>query len=36
VTKHKYVGADMTGSIGSGGGEVQLNTVNGRIALIKK
>jgi len=26
----------MTGSIGSGGGEVQLNTVNGRIALIKK
>jgi DUF4097 and DUF4098 domain-containing protein YvlB len=36
VTKHKYVGADMTGSIGSGGGEVRLNTVNGKIRVVKK
>ena len=36
VNKHKYVGADMTGSIGSGGGEVRLNTVNGKIQVVKK
>jgi DUF4097 and DUF4098 domain-containing protein YvlB len=36
VNKHEYVGADMNGSIGSGGGEVRLETVNGRIALVKK
>ena len=36
VNKHKYVGADMTGSIGSGGGEVRLKTVNGKIQVVKK
>ncbi len=36
VNKHKYVGADMIGPIGSGGGELRLKTVNGRIAVVKK
>jgi DUF4097 and DUF4098 domain-containing protein YvlB len=35
VNKHKYVGADMDGSIGSGGGELRLKTVNGRISVGK-
>jgi DUF4097 and DUF4098 domain-containing protein YvlB len=35
VNKHKYVGADMTGSIGSGGGELRLETVNGSIRVGK-
>jgi len=36
VNKHKYVGADMTGSIGTGGGDVRLETVNGKIQVVKK
>ncbi len=36
VNKHEYVGADMTGSIGSGGGDVRLQTVNGKIRLVKR
>ncbi|HVN30944.1 MAG TPA: DUF4097 family beta strand repeat-containing protein [Thermoanaerobaculaceae bacterium] len=36
VNKHEFVGADMNGSIGTGGGDVSLKTVNGRIALLKK
>jgi DUF4097 and DUF4098 domain-containing protein YvlB len=35
VNKHKYVGADMAGSIGSGGGELRLKTVNGAISVGK-
>jgi DUF4097 and DUF4098 domain-containing protein YvlB len=36
VHKHEYVGADMKGSIGTGGGDIRLETVNGRIELLKK
>ncbi|MCJ7441339.1 MAG: DUF4097 family beta strand repeat-containing protein [Thermoanaerobaculaceae bacterium] len=36
VNKHEHVGADMTGSIGSGGGDVRLETVNGKIRVVKK
>jgi DUF4097 and DUF4098 domain-containing protein YvlB len=36
VNKHKFVGADMTGSIGSGGGDVRLETVNGKIRVVKR
>jgi DUF4097 and DUF4098 domain-containing protein YvlB len=36
VNKHEYVGADMTGTIGSGGAEVRLETVNGKIKVTKK
>jgi hypothetical protein len=36
VNKHKYVGADMAGSIGSGVGEVRLETVNGKIRVERK
>ena len=36
VNKHEYVGADMNGSIGTGGGDVRLKTVNGRIQVVKK
>ncbi len=35
VNKHEYVGADMTGAIGSGGGEVRLESVNGAIVVTK-
>jgi hypothetical protein len=33
VIKHKYVGSEMQGKIGSGNTTVYLNTVNGKIAL---
>jgi DUF4097 and DUF4098 domain-containing protein YvlB len=36
VNKHEYVGADMNGSIGTGGGDVRLKTVNGKIQVVKK
>jgi DUF4097 and DUF4098 domain-containing protein YvlB len=36
VNKHEHVGADMTGSIGSGGGDIRLETVNGKIRVVKK
>ena len=36
VNKHEYVGADMTGTIGSGGADVRLQTVNGKIRLVKR
>jgi hypothetical protein len=35
VSKHGYLGAVMTGSIGSGGGKLRLKTVNGAINLGK-
>ena len=35
VNKHEYVGADMNGSIGSGGGRLHLESVNGGIRLTK-
>ncbi len=35
VNKHEYVGADMKGTIGAGGADVQLETVNGRINVAK-
>jgi DUF4097 and DUF4098 domain-containing protein YvlB len=36
VNKHEYVGADMTGTIGSGGADVRLETVNGKIRVVKR
>jgi len=36
VNKHEYVGADMTGTIGSGGADVRLETVNGKIRVAKR
>ncbi len=36
VNKHKYVGADTAGSIGSGGGDVRLETVNGKVRVERK
>jgi DUF4097 and DUF4098 domain-containing protein YvlB len=35
VHKHEFVGADMNGAIGSGGGRVKLESVNGGIRLVK-
>jgi DUF4097 and DUF4098 domain-containing protein YvlB len=35
VHKHEYVGADMGGAIGSGGGRVELKSVNGAIRVTK-
>lgn len=35
VNKHQYVGADMNGAIGSGGGKVRLESVNGAIRLSR-
>ena len=35
VNKHEYVGADMKGAIGSGGGRVHLESVNGAIRVSK-
>jgi DUF4097 and DUF4098 domain-containing protein YvlB len=35
VNRHGYVGADMNGAIGSGGGRVRLKSVNGGIRVTK-
>jgi DUF4097 and DUF4098 domain-containing protein YvlB len=35
VNKHEFVGADMNGSIGSGGGRLHLESVNGAIRLTR-
>jgi hypothetical protein len=36
VRKHEYVGKDLSGTIGGGGADIRLETVNGRIRLLKK
>jgi hypothetical protein len=36
VSKHQFVGADLSGSIGNGGSDVKLETVNGAISILKK
>ena len=36
VTKHEHVGRELSGTIGGGGADIRLDSVNGRIRLLKK
>jgi DUF4097 and DUF4098 domain-containing protein YvlB len=36
IDKHRWVGADLSGVIGSGHTRIDLNSVNGKIAILKK